>query len=382
MGSLILFLGIFLSVLLRAFFILHGAEVADISKLREMGEAVLNGINPYLSIPYNVYPPLAIYIEAGTLSLSYFFDIPFHILTKILPNLADILTTFLIYKFLIKTRVKPIFACFWSLAFVLNPISIIISSAHGQIDSIPSLLVLFAIYVMVFYSHKLHNLAAISLGLAITIKPNPLMLLPSFYLLKNQSLKQKVTFLLICILPIAVMITPYTKSGNLKILEGLFGYSGVYDLGYAAVFRGISYQDNANFWLPQSQKLSETSKLIFFTGLILLSMFFLRGRNLVRSCLSIYLLFLTVYFGISAQYLSWILSLAIIAREKMIIYFSFTGLFALLGFYMFFGPEIIFGKLLNLAAYQSKYISMYFFGNLIFWITTLWWFIKIVKKND
>lgn len=376
----LLFFGIFLSVLLRGFFIFNGTEVADISKLKEMGDAVLRGANPYLSIPYNVYPPLAVYIEAGTLYLSNFFNIPFHILTKIWPNLADILTAFLIYKFLIKSKVKSSVATFWSLIFILNPISIIISSAHGQIDSIPSLLVLLSIYYSVFYSHKFQNMAAILLGLAISIKPNPIMLLPLF-LLKRLSLKQRAIFLLISILPAFIMIIPYTKSANLKILGDLFGYSGVYDIGYAAVLRGISYQDNANFWLPQSQQLLNISKVVFLAGLIFLISIFSRVKDLVKGCLAIYLLFLTVYFGISAQYLTWILPLAITAREKMTIYFSFTGMFALVGFYLFFGPDILFGKLSDLGAYQSKYMPVYFFGNLIFWIITLRWLMKIIKNT-
>mgnify|MGYP001573810476 CR=1 FL=1 len=70
----ILLLGILLSALLRGFFILNGTEVADIIKLKEMGEAVLKGANPYLSIPYNVYPPGALYLEATTLYLSNFFN--------------------------------------------------------------------------------------------------------------------------------------------------------------------------------------------------------------------------------------------------------------------------------------------------------------------
>lgn len=379
MNLFILLLGIFLSIIIRSFFILNGADVSDITKLREMGEAVLKGVNPYLSLPYNIYPPLALYIEAGTIILSNFLNIPFHILTKIWPNLADIAITLLIYKFLIRVGVKSIFASFWSLAFILNPISIIISSAHGQLDSIPSLFVLTAIYFVTFnYTKSYIYLAALLLGLAITVKPNPIMLVPLFLFLKNIKSKQKIIFLFINILPFSIMLVPYIFQGDLTVMESLIGYSGVYDFGYAAILRGIFYQDNANFWIPSSRQLLEASKLTFLTGSIFI-IIFTKGRNLIKACLSIYLFFLTFYFGISAQYLSWILPLAAVAREKMVIIFSATGLFALLGFYMFFGPEILLGKFSNINAYQSKYMSIYFFGNLLFWFSTSWWLVKIVK---
>ncbi len=96
--------------------------------------------------------------------------------------------------------------------------------------------------------------------------------------------------------------------------------------------------------------------------------------------MTVYLLFLGIYFGISAQYLSWILPLAILAKDKMIILFSITGTLALLGFYTYFGPDILFGKFWDGTAFQSKYMLFYFVGNLLFWLTILWWLIKIIKN--
>lgn len=380
----IFIIGIFIAILIRGFFILNGTDTADITKLREMGEAILKGDNPYLSIPYNVYPPLALYLEAATKIMSNFFNIPFHILTKIWPNLADIAIAVLIYKFLRKFEVKSTSAHLWSLIFILNPISIIISSVHGQIDSITSLFVLFSIYLLIFYFSKFYLLAAICLGLAIAIKPNPIMLIPLFLFvktsfLKNFNLNEKFIFSGISLAPVLVLLAFFKEGDNAKILESLVGYSGVYDFGYAAIIRGILYQDNANIWIPTSDYLLNISKIIFLLGSAFVILIFANSKNLIKACLSMYLLFLTVYFGISAQYLSWVLPLAVVAREKMIIIFSATGLFALLGFYMFFGPEILLGKFSNINEYQSKYMSIYFFGNLLFWFSTSWWLVKIIK---
>lgn len=381
MSILILFIGIFLSVLIRAFLIINGANVADIKLLFGMGDTFLRGLNPYISLTYNSYPPLAVYIEAFTILLSNTLNIPFHILTKIWPNLADIIITILLYRFLVELKVKPVFASFWSLIFILNPISIIISSIHGQIDSIPSLLTLISIYLLSFFNKPKFILSAFILGLAIAIKPNPLMLLPFFLIIKKTDLKQKFIFLLTSITPLVLTFAPFILQSPQQILVKMAQYGGVYDFSYAAILRGFWYQQNAQTSLPHTDQIFEVSKLAFILGAIFLLVLFAQSRNLVKACLTVYLLFLGIYFGISAQYLSWILPLAILAKDKMIIPFSISGTFALLGFYTFFGPDILFGKFWDGTAYQNKYMLIYFTGNLLLWVTTLWWLIKIIKQS-
>lgn len=380
MSTYILLLGIFLSILIRVFFVINGANVADIKLLFGMGDAVLKGLNPYVSLTYNSYPPLAVYIEALTILLSNISNIPFHILTKIWPNLADIIITLFLYKFLIRLNVKPIFASFWSLIFILNPISIIISSIHGQIDSIPSLLVLISVYLLSLSSKPKFRLSALILGLAIAIKPNPLMLLPFFLIINKMSLRQGFTFVLTCISPIVLIFAPFILQNPQQILTKMFSYGGVNDFSYAAILRGFWYQQNAQTWLPQADQILEASKLTFILGAIFLLILLYQSKNLLKTCLAVYLLFLGIYFGISAQYLSWILPLAILSREKMVIPFSVAGTFALLGFYTFFGPDILFGKFSHGSAFQSKYMLIYFTGNLLLWITILYWLIKIIKN--
>lgn len=381
MSTSILFIGIFLSVLIRTFFILNGTNVADIKLLFGMGDTVLKGLNPYISLTYNSYPPLAVYIEAFTILLSNILNIPFHILTKIWPNLADIVTALLLYRFLIRLKVKPVFSSIWSLVFILNPISIIISSIHGQIDSIPSLLVLISVYFLSLSNKPKLRLSALTLGLAIAIKPNPLILLPFFFIIGKINLKQGLTFLLTCLAPLVFAFAPFILQSPQQILVRMVSYGGVYDFSYAAIIRGFWYQQNAETWLPQTDQIFDSSKLAFILGAIFLLILFAKTKNLLKACLTVYLLFLGIYFGISAQYLSWILPLAILAKDKMIIPFSVSGTFALLGFYTFFGPNILFGKLWNGTAFQSKYMLCYFIGNLLFWITMLWWFIAIVKDQ-
>ncbi len=379
MSLFILLAGIILSFVLRTFFAVNGLDVADVLKAHQVAQTILQGQNPYQSLWFAIYPPLNYYIEAATLYLSNASFIPFHILTRLWPNLADIAIGLILYKFLLKKNVKPILASTWSLVFLLNPISIIISSAHGQIDSIVSMLVLLSVYFLTIHSAKSYSFwSALLLGLAIAIKPNPLMLLPIFIVCKESNLRQKVLFILVSIAPIIISVIPFLLQGTYQVLTNVFSYSGVYDFGYMGVLRGFWYQQNANIWMSVSNELLLASKLLFLTGVIFLTFLFSKSKDLVKGILCVYLLFLGFYFGISAQYLSWILPFAVLERHKMIIPFSLTGVVALLGFYMFFGPDILLGKLSITAVFQSKYMPVYVVGNLTLWITIILWLGKIV----
>lgn len=378
MSLFILSIGILLTVIIRFFFILNGLDVADVNKAHEVSKLFLQGGNPYQSLLFATYPPINYYITTSTLFLSNLLSLPFHILIKLWPNLADIVIGIILYKLLIRLKTKPLNASVWALVFLLNPISIIISAAHGQIDSVPTLLALTSVYLLIFHTTKNHFLlSALSLGLAIAIKPNPLMLLPVFLII-NTSLKQKLIFTLTSLAPLVISVSPFLWNGTYQILTKVFGYSGVYDFGYAAILRSFLFQQNANIWLPNSAKLLSISKFIFLIGLLLTILLFIKSKNLVKGCLAIYLLFLGLYFGISAQYLSWVLPFAVLERDKMIIPFSLFGTFALLGFYIFFGPDILLGRFSTITAFQTKYMPIYVIGNLTLWITILIWLAKII----
>lgn len=382
MAKYILLLGVLLSLLIRIFFISQSKHTADIYLMYTMGATFLEGRNPYLALDFNVYPPLAIFLEAGSMLISSFLHLPFVTVFKFWPNLADFICAFIIYKFLTKHQVKPVKAALWSVFYLLNPISIIISSAHGQLDSITSLLVVGSIFMLTVSSIKLSSyLSALSLGMSIAIKANPAMLIPVFLLYKKTTVKQKIIYLILILTPLAITMFPFIWQDPQQVLVRIISYSGVADLSYAAILRGIWYQINAQTSLPLNSELLLISKFIFGAGAISLVLLFQGSKHLARACLAIYLLFLSFYFGIGSQYLVWIIPLAILEREKKLFIYTFLGGVALIGFYLFFGPDILLGKLSTIPPFQTKYIYLYFLGNLMFWLFILWWLIKIILSS-
>lgn len=378
MAKFILILSIVISLLIRIFFVYQSKHIADVYLMYTMGATFLAGHNPYLVLDFNSYPPLAIFLEAASMCISEFLHTSFVSVLKFWPNLADFISAFIIYKFLIKTKVKFVRAAFWSAFYILNPISIIISAAHGQLDSIPSLFLLLSIFYLTFYSKR--TFSALLLGLAIAIKPNPAMLIPLFLFYKKTSAKQKIIYLILVLMPLTVSLIPFLWPNPQQVIIRIISYSGVGDFSYASILRGIWYQNNAITNLPLSKELLMASKFIFVTAAFCLTLLFAGSKQLVKAALSIYLLFIGLYFGIAAQYLIWILPLAVLERDKMVFYYTLFGFMALLGFYLFFGPDILLGKFATEMPFQTKYIYLYFLGNLIFWIFSLVWLIRIVSN--
>lgn len=322
---------------------------------------------------------MAIYLEVASIIISSNLHTSFVTIFKLWPNLADFILAFIIYKFLVKSKSKPVNAALWSSLFLLNPISIIISSAHGQIDSITNLFVVISVFILTFYSKRLYvYLSAVFLGIALAIKPNPAMLIPLFLFYKNLNLKQRIIYLALILAPLLLTIFPFLEDNPKLVFFKMLSYSGFNDISFAAVLRSIWYQVDAGTALPLSSEFLNASKFVFGAGAILLILLSAGGKNLAKACLVIYLLFLCTYFGIASQYLVWVIPLAILVRDRMVFLYCFFSLFALLGFYLFFGQDILFGKFLQMEPHQTKHIYLYFLGNLAFWIFSLFWLGKIV----
>lgn len=381
--SLLFIVGILLSLLIRSYLILNGSEVGDIHTLWEMGDLTLRGINPYIALNYNAYPPLALYLQSATIQLSNTTGIPFYILIKLWPNLADLLIALLIYLFLIKKGSGKITASVWSMIFFLNPVSIIISASHGQIDSIPTLLIISSILLTVSKTTFTHTfLCALFLGFAIAIKPNPLILLPLFLTVKKTSIKNTILFLLLSVVPTLLLIWPFLQDYPGHILPKLLNYSGSNDFGIPAILRGLKYLQTPDYMYFLSEGIIKASKAIFLLALFFLILLFRNSNKIIQGCLAAYLLFFTIYFGISAQYLSWVLPLAVLVKDRMVIPYSIASFFALLGFYLLINPKILISQFAQIQPFQGQFMFLYVFGNVLLIIINMVWLAKIFRRGS
>lgn len=376
MAKYILIISFLVSFLLRLYLVLIGKQVGDVHLLYMAGLTSSQGLNPYLVYDYYVYPPPAIYLVRFCLFLTSFIPIPFHMILKFWPNLADFLSAILIYKYLIKTKVRPTQASLWTALFILNPISTITSASHGQLDPIFTLLVLLAVILI-----NSQYLSSLLLGLAITIKPAPVLLIPLFAAFGKNRLQKRAKNLLLMIAPLAITLTPFLLQDPLKAINRIAKHSGIFDMGLSAVLRGIWFQINAGLDMPGVNDLLSVSKFMLLAVYLAAVLIFAGSQNITKTIVLTFLLFLSVNFGVSVQYLVWLIPFAILIKDKMVIPYIFFGTLAQLGFYLFLAQNILLGNLSTDAPLQVKNIYLYFWGNLLFWVFCLYWLIKIFKAD-
>ena len=151
-----------------------------------------------------------------------------------------------------------------------------------------------SIFILTFYNTRLY-LSALFLGVAIAIKPNPVMLIPLFLFYKNLNLKQRITYLILVLTPLALTLFPFLGQNPQLVLSRILSYSGVNDISYAAVLRSIWYQINAETTLSLSSGFLNASKFVFGSGAVLIILLFAGSKNLAKACLAMYLLFLSTY---------------------------------------------------------------------------------------
>lgn len=178
------------------------------------------------------YPPLNVYFFWGfgslakALSLSGTQSMTYII--KLLPNLFDIATAFLIFVF-VRKRLDFKTALLATALYAFNPAVVFNSAVWGQFDAIYTFLLVLSL--MLALASK-PELSAVTFTLGILTKPQGIALLPliAFLVLKKHGLRRFLTSLIAGAATIFVVILPFEWSNPITFLSNI--YFGAYS-GYA-----------------------------------------------------------------------------------------------------------------------------------------------------
>lgn len=202
------FLILFFALILRIYLSQFGGYELDINHFANWSQEVYN--NGFSSFYQNTgadYPPFYIYILWILGAISHIFNIDTHILLKFPAIIADIATFLLIFQ--ISRRYTTFNVALLSVSlYVFNPAIIYTSTIWGQVDSIYTLFLLFAVHE--FISDK----PIISSGLfiiSILTKPQSLVLLPFFIFLlyKKYSLSGLIKYIIISLIMFIFLSMPF-----------------------------------------------------------------------------------------------------------------------------------------------------------------------------
>jgi hypothetical protein len=360
--------------------------VADVASEFERGQLVLHGDNlyagefPYTPLP-QWFPAAALLVARAT---GWSFDFTF----KLPLILADAATLLLLFWFLHSRGGRLRSTVGWCLLWALNPVAILVSSFHGNLSSILPFLLLGA-YVAAEEAEvrperrPLLIIAALTLGLAVAMRGFPVLFVPIFVLLRYRSIRGAAMFVALAAAPAVVNSAPYLLYSRDAFLHNVLSYHGLTDFGWLSVLRALSYLNGGPQLGDFDTSLLLQSRDIFLAayaiGVAATSVF--RSRSFGRALLLPPLLFYGLYGGISAQYLVWLIPLALAEREPLAILFTALATVAMVSFYVIYHPGILFGAFPILVAESRGVILLYALSNVALVVVCLGWSLLIIGRE-
>lgn len=283
------------------------------------------GKNIYLyQTAYN-YSPFIFYI-IGIIGLihSTIKIFPYEFVHRSIISFIDVFSLLVLLSLAKTKRLSPTKT---ALLFFLNPVSIIISGRHGQFDNIVVLFLLLAL--VVYYQQdvvkrygKLKMLILLTASVLVKhILVYQVLLIWSF-ILKNKGKAAKMFLFTVVVFLLSLL--PFIFDAPKQIVKQVFFYGG------AGTHYGIPYFLNFLCLDCEWKKtVLQAYKYIFIIMLFTFS-FFVRQRDLARSCLLAILFFFTFTSGIATQYFIIPIALgALFPTKWFYLYSAITTLFFL-----------------------------------------------------
>lgn len=342
----------------------------DIDSFKMVGEGLLAGEEVYKAAAgRHPYLPLQMYLIGAVLWLSRGASLPFVVLVKLPAVLADVGITAVIFQTLRRRDNTLAQAAGVAFLYALNPISILVSAYHGQFDAIPVLLLLLAWYVWHF--DRRYLLSAVLLGLAITSKSWPIVLLPIIFLrLPNH--KQRLIYSAVA-LAIPVLLTAgylWVFDSEIVRLKRAFTHTGVAGFwGISAIIAIVgSYFER---WQAFYTVLVENRRwFILIAGIS--SLWLTRKQSVLDVLTTIILAVFAVTMGMGIQWLLWVVPFALLVGDTSTLkWYSLAGMVFLLaqlyGLHMYPWAYKLFSKetavlLIRAASIPAWLVVVYWTG--------------------
>ncbi|NTU73161.1 hypothetical protein HGB07_03240 [Candidatus Roizmanbacteria bacterium] len=322
-------------ILLRLIFIVLslGIDNYDLNSYRIVGDLTLRGANifPTEAAAHHPYFPAILYLEAVARLMGQYSSF----FLKAVFAGFDIGVLWLVYLFT-KSRPK-------ALLYALNPISILISSVHGQFDSIPLFFFLLSTYHF-RPRHEIKGFLIMSIGSTLKTWPlffvNPLARRGDY----------KWYFLLPFIVPaLSVLVYAYFFRADIyTIIVTIFSYRAVWGVW------GIGYLIEA--LTGHNGPLTISIAMWTFLAIYTVFAFFYKHKNVLVETTVIMLFFfvLTPVFGI--QWLMWLAPFYLVEHVPFALWSFILGAAFLICSYLpwipqFVGAELPFTPWIGLAVW-------------------------------
>ncbi len=270
------------------------------------------------------------YLFGQSISVSekLFIKLPFII--------SDLLTAYVLYRILSENG-KEKYAMFITLFYLLNPLSIYMSSVLGNFDPIT---ILFSVLSFYHFLHRRYGLSGLELGIGFGIKFQPAILIPIFLLFMWNEAKGKIPKFILCfgvpatlslILQAIIYYDPLTHYWSFGLLTPNFiSYSRnllILQMDPNMTYRALLLR----FGFYEILQYGTLITVAVFAGLFLLFIFLVKYKGLferysqsrleyLAACvIAVYIIFYLSYDRIGQYYALW-------ALPFLLIFFSFRDL--------------------------------------------------------
>ena len=325
-----------------------GIESTDILLYRQQAIPVVQATNVY-AVTHNVFPyaPVSMFYPALCLELSWILGIPFHAVIKLFAILADVGIVSVLYAmggrlFGRRTAIRA------AALYALSPVSILVSSFHGNI--MPLVVLLMVTAYLLFRLDPDGNLvvSGLLLSLAVGWRSFPILLLP-FFLASIDGKAKKIRFAACVVVPVVLSMIPFAWLDVRPMVHEMLSYSGWgIHHGPFAIVRGLHLLsighvtwENPPGWTPWM-----ISSKFAFLALYGVAAIFAKRIGLLNGILVTFFLFDVVYCGVASQYLIWAVPFLLLVDMKAMFWcYQLAGTYALVVFYWTFFPDILGGTL-------------------------------------
>lgn len=371
-------LGVALALRLIAVLVCDG-NVADVRRYHKVATHVLDvSPNPYLTRGLYPYPPVWVWFEAAA-EWGARRDLgSFPVLVKLPVVAADLLIVWL----LLRGAPRPRRAA-W--VYALHPVAVLVTGVHGQFEALCLAPLLFALD-----AHDRGHLdaSALALGLAIAVKSFPVLVLPLALLSPGVPARwgARLRYAALCLAPMTLLLIPYALHDLGALRRELFGYGGVADFGWIALYRGWHWLATGELWAstPRHWPLAiPFAKAVFLAAYVALLAATWRGAvrlGLRELALVTFLAFQVLYGALSVQYLLWVVALAAWRPDRWMLAHGALATLAATAFYAFLAPGVLLPGALEGMARQVAGVA-WVLGVAGLLVVSAWWLTSLLRRG-
>jgi 4-amino-4-deoxy-L-arabinose transferase-like glycosyltransferase len=262
---------------------------------------------------YVNWPPFMQLSNFVVLWLSRATGLSYFTLFKWPSILADAAISCILFTAALKMKrdLKTSFLC--GLAYALSPISILVTSVHGQVDAFVALFCLLSWY---FYAAESERrslvLSALFLGLGVATKSVPILFLPLF-LMGIGFWKKRLLYILGAVVPAFVMTLPYYLATPESVMNYAVRYSSRFGSWGIPLLLAVIQKRLSWTTLDAAQQFYlHYGKYILIIGLLLFYVTKARRLPFLGSFVGIFSIFYCLAPGFGYQYLLWIVPFALL----------------------------------------------------------------------